>query len=387
MPSVSVKPAESLRTGRFFDLLCAQSRALAVILLDTDGRIVRWLAGAADIFGYEEAEVLGSGLDFLLPLHDREHEEWSRELQDALAQGERARTRWLLRKDRTLVCMDGILTPLKDDDGRPAGYGMLLHSSTAHRPGEDSVRERNEKPIKHDGQQNEFIATLAHELRNVIGPLSSVAQLLQINSDGGRFDHPVEVIRRQTGFVAHLVEELLEVTRIGHGGLRLGVTETELAVVVAEALETCDDMLTSRGQSVLVALARPIFLHADPVRLRQVLVNLISNASKYSADNARIWVKGDTEDGHVVVRILDHGRGIAPEFLSHVFEKFRRADGRAADDPKVDGLGLGLAIVKSIVEMHGGTVEMKSDGAGKGCECVLRLPLKYAERESRRSAG
>ena len=375
MPSVSKNSVETKLPGDLLDLLGAQSRALALILLDAEGRIVRWLAGAEEMFGYREAEVLGRRLDFLLPLHDHARGGWSRELRDAQAAGERAETRWLLHKDRTLVCVESILTPLKDREGKLAGYSKVLHRSTAPRTDEAAIRAQNEKLLEDDVRKNEFIATLAHELRNVIGPLSNAAQLLQVKSGDGQLDQPVEVIRRQVGFIAHLVEELLEETRINHGEYKLGIAEIDLAVPLAQALETCDDALTSRGQSVLVAIARPVILHADPVRLQQVLVNLISNASKYSPDHAQIWIKADHEDGHAVIRVVDRGRGIAPDFLPHVFEKFRRAERRASDDPETDGLGLGLAIVKSIVDMHGGEVEMKSDGADKGCECVVRLPL------------
>ncbi len=185
----------------------------------------------------------------------------------------------------------------------------------------------------------------------------------------------MEIIRRQVGFVAHLVEELLEVTRIDRDRLQLSVAETELAVVVAQALESCDERLTARGQSLLVAMAQPIVLPVDPTRMRQVLINLISNASKYSQDNARIWVKSALENGHAVIRVVDQGCGISSEFLPHVFEKFSRAEQRRTFDPNLDGLGLGLPIVKTIVELHGGSIEVNSDGEDKGCECVVRLPL------------
>jgi two-component system CheB/CheR fusion protein len=361
-------------TTHLLDLFVGQSRALALILLDGEGRIVRWLAGASGILGYEEAEVLGRQLDFLMPQHDRERGGSRRELQDAQTVGEHTDTRWLVRKDRTLVCVDSVLTPLRDEHGGIAGYSKMLRVAAAPRSDEAAVRRQNEQLLADDARKNEFIAMLAHELRNVIAPLSSAAQLLQATS-GGKLDQPVEIIRRQAGFIAHLVEELVEETRIDRGDYQLGVAETDLAVPLAQALEACDDGLTARGQSVLVALERPVILEADAVRLRQVLTNLISNASKYSPEHASIRVKGEVEDGHAVLRVIDNGRGIAPEFLPYVFEKFRRAEQRAADDPATDGLGLGLAIVKSIVDMHGGSVEMKSDGAGKGCECVVRLPL------------
>jgi len=376
MPTTASSELETRATRHLLDLFGAQSRAVALILLDEEGRIVRWLAGAGEILGYEEREVIGRRLDFLLPLHDHEREGWSRELRDAQAVGEHAETRWLLRKDRTLVWVESILTPLKHDDGKLAGYSKVLHRSTASRTDEAHVRGQNEKLLEDDARKNDFIATLAHELRNVIAPLSNAAQLLQVKSGDGHLDQPVEVIRRQVGFIAHLVEDLLQETRINHGEYKLGIAEIDLAVPLAQALETCDDGLTSRGQSVLVAIARPVILQADPVRLQQVLVNLISNASKYSPDHAQIWIKADHEDDHAVIRVVDRGRGIAPDFLPHVFEKFRRAERRASDDPETDGLGLGLAIVKSIVDMHGGEVEMKSDGADKGCECVVRLPLQ-----------
>ena len=375
MSSVTLNPVETHLAGHLLGLLGAQSRALALILLDSEGKIVGWLAGAGEIFGYEESEVLGRRLDFLLPLHDRERGGWKRELQDAQTCGEFADTRWLLRKDHSLVCMDSILTPLRNEDGELAGYSKLLRYSAAPRAEDEHLRTRNKTLLPDDVKKDEFIGELAHELRNVISPLSSAAQLLRLKSDGGQLAQTADVIQRQVGFIAHLVDELLEMTRLDRGKLELAVAETDLATVLAQALESCDEQLTTRGQSVLVALAKPITLQADSIRLQRVLVNLISNASNYSGRDSRIWIKGETEDGHAVVRVLDHGCGIAPEFLPHVFEKFKRGGPRTAGDSKADGLGLGLAIVKSIVDLHGGSIDVKSDGAGKGCECVVRLPL------------
>jgi len=371
-----VNPADSHLAGHLLDLLSAQSRALAVILLDNEGKIVGWLAGAGEIFGYEESEVLGRRLDFLLPLYDRERGGWRCELQDAQTCGEHTDTRWLLRKDRTLVCMDSVLTPLRDENGQLAGYGKVLHYSAAHRASDEHLRIQSEALLRRNAERNEFIGTLAHELRNVIGPLCSAAQLLRLKADGGKPDRTAEVISRQVGFIVRLVDELMEMTRLDHGQVELAVAETDLATALAQALESCDGQLTARGQSVLVAIAQPIALQADPIRLQQVLVNLISNASKYSARDCRIWIKGEADDGHAVIRVLDHGCGIAPEFLPHVFEPFKRGGPCCDGDSKADGLGLGLAIVKSIVELHAGTIDVKSDGAGKGCECVVRLPLR-----------
>jgi PAS domain S-box-containing protein len=361
--------------GRLLDLFASQTRELALLVLDSSGKIVRWAGGARDIFGYGEPEVVGRHLDFLLPLHDQERGGWSRELQEALARGERVETCWLLRRDRTLVCIDSVLTPLRDIEGRLAGYTKVMRCSAAP-AAEADARGRQESPPLDATVGSDVVAVIAHELRNVIGPLSSVAQLLQLKSEGGNLEQPAEIIRRQAGFVAHLVEELLESTRIDHDTVRLSVAETDLAIVVAQALESCDERLTARGQSVLVAIAQPIVLKVDPTRLRQVLINLISNSSKYSRDNARIWVKGGLENGHAVIRVVDQGCGIRADFLPHVFEKFSRAEERRTCGPELDGLGLGLSIAKTIVKMHGGSIEVRSDGDGKGCECVVRLPLE-----------
>ena len=371
----SLSTFESDLTGRLLGLFATRSRALALVLLDSEGRIVRWLGGAGELFGYAESEVVGRRLDFLLPLHDQERGGWSRELQEALASGERVDTRRLLRRDRTLVCIDSVLTPLHAVDGRLAGYSKVMRCAVAPPADAESGRARHEDALKRGAQNSDTIAIIAHELRNIIGPLANVASLLQAKSEDGAFDQPVEIIRRQVGFVAHLVEELLEVTRIDRDRLQLSVAETELAVVVAQALESCDERLTARGQSLVVAMAQPIVLPVDPTRMRQVLINLISNASKYSQDNARIWVKSALENGHAVIRVVDQGCGISPEFLPHVFEKFSRGEKRRSHDLDLDGLGLGLPIVKTIVELHGGSIEVNSDGEDKGCECVVRLPL------------
>ena len=150
--------------------------------------------------------------------------------------------------------------------------------------------------------------------------------------------------------------------------------------MVAQALESCDERLTARGQSLLVAMVQPIVLPVDPIRLRQVLINLISNASKYSQDNARISVKSALDNGHAVIRVVDQGCGICARISCPTCSRSSAAqEKRRTCDPNLDGLGLGLPIVKTIVELHGGSIEVNSDGEDKGCECVVRLPLRHAQ--------
>jgi signal transduction histidine kinase len=189
----------------------------------------------------------------------------------------------------------------------------------------------------------------------------------------------VQIIQRQVRFIEQLVEDMLEHTRAAVGKLKLHYEELNVRDVIANAIETCSKDLADRRQSVEVLMPASVHIEADAVRLQQVVVNLITNSSKFSPAETTIWMKLALEGDELVLRVEDRGKGIPPELLPHIFELFTQAgnEGNSAGQ----GLGLGLGLVKSIAEAHGGTVQAKSEGDGKGAEIIVRLPLK------RQSAG
>lgn len=224
-----------------------------------------------------------------------------------------------------------------------------------------------------DRAKDEFIAMLGHELRNPLSPILSALELMALR-DGDVAATERAIIQRQVDHLIHIVDELLDVSRITSGKVELALEPLDLSTVVAEALETTAPGFAERGHRVEVSLPEaelPVL--GDRHRLGQSVANLLTNAAKYTEPGGRVWVAGAIEDQHAVVRVRDDGVGIAPELLPRLFDTFVQGD--QSLDRSHGGLGLGLAIVRSLVSQHGGTISVHSDGVGQGSEFVLRLPL------------
>jgi PAS domain S-box-containing protein len=234
-------------------------------------------------------------------------------------------------------------------------------------------RKRMEQALKEsDRRKDEFLATLAHELRNPLAPISNSLQILKRSGDDREQRQQAHAaIDRQLGYLVRLVDDLLDVSRITRDKLELRPSRIELGPVVRQAVETCRPMADQQDQSLAVALPDdPVFLDADPVRLAQVLNNLLNNACKYSPAGGRIDVAVLREEGQVAISVKDNGLGMPPDKLETVFEMFAQVHGSA--DP--GGLGIGLTLVKRLVELHNGSIEARSEGRGKGSEFIVRLP-------------
>ncbi len=243
----------------------------------------------------------------------------------------------------------------------------------------DEQRALNEKLEEVDRRKDEFIALLAHELRNPLTPIAMGLELMRLQ----RPTDPVIVqardsMERQVSHLTRLVDDLLDVARITQGKMELRLETLDIGETVEQAVETCRPALDQMGH-VLDVRGPPhvIALHADPVRLTQVVANLLNNAIRYSEPGGRIEVEWGSEAASAFVCVTDHGRGISPEFLDRVFDTFaqERDGGR--------GLGLGLTLVRELVAMHGGTVEAKSEGRGMGSQFTVRLPRSEQPAEER----
>ncbi len=227
------------------------------------------------------------------------------------------------------------------------------------------------------GRGDEWLATLAHELRS---PLATVVYALDVVAGGSDLDPEARqacaVAGRQARRAAELVEDLFTLCAASLDKLPLRTEAVDLAGVVAGAVEATGHLLAARGHRLTVSLPpRPLVLEADPVRLEQVLTNLLANAAKFTAPGGHVWLAAEARPGEVVVRVRDNGRGIAQDLLPRVFELFHQGPGAGAGAGGV-GLGVGLALVKSLVERHGGAVTAASDGPGTGAEFVMRLPIR-----------
>jgi len=232
----------------------------------------------------------------------------------------------------------------------------------------DQLREQ-------DRRKDEFIATLAHELRNPLAPIRNGLQLIRLsNNDQARLDHATTIMQRQIDQLVRLVDDLLDVARISRNKLELRKELVELAAVVRSAVDTSHPLIDASHNELQIALpAETVLLDADPVRLAQVVSNLLNNAARYSRPGGRISLTATTRAGELVLKVRDTGIGIEAKKLSQIFDMFVQLD--SSEPHPQGGLGVGLTLVRRLIEMHGGTVEAHSDGAGKGSEFIVRLPV------------
>jgi len=240
---------------------------------------------------------------------------------------------------------------------------------------EDNLRLLAMDLSETDRRKNEFLATLAHELRNPLAPMSNMLEVVKrANGDGEILKQAHDTIERQLGQMVRLVDDLLDLNRITHDRLELRRSEVELASVIQQAVEVARPLIDSAGQELTVELPdQPIYLNADRARLAQVFGNLLNNSCKYTRPNGRIWLQARLVGDEVVVSVRDNGAGIPPDKLESIFDMFMQVD-RSAERSQ-DGLGIGLTLVKRLAEMHGGSIEALSAGEEQGSEFVVRLPI------------
>jgi PAS domain S-box-containing protein len=239
---------------------------------------------------------------------------------------------------------------------------------TASKHAEQALRDA-------DRRKDEFLAMLAHELRNPLAPIRNAAHILSLLAiPDPRVERSTEIIERQVQHMTRLVDDLLDVSRITSGKIKLQKGRGDLATIVGRALETARPLIDARRHEVSVELpSEAVWVHADPTRLTQMVENLLTNAAKYTEEQGRITLTVESEGDTVTIRVRDTGVGIPKEMLTRVFELFTQMDRSLARSE--GGLGIGLTLVKNIAEMHGGTVEARSEGRGKGSEFVVRLPI------------
>lgn len=258
-------------------------------------------------------------------------------------------------------------TPLRDATGRVVGGINMLVDITDSKRSEQALREA-------DRRKDEFLAMLAHELRNPLAPIRNVSELLtrKLPPDS-KLQEPVAMIRRQTLQLTRLVDDLLDISRITAGRIELKPTFLEIATIIAHALETVKPLLDEKKQRVLVTSSyQPLHAHGDFARLSQCLVNVLTNAAKYTDVGGEVRIQSRSDDGCVVVEIADNGVGISAELLPRIFDLFVQSD-RTLDRAQ-GGLGIGLSVAKRLVEMHGGKISARSAGVGCGSTFEIRLP-------------
>ncbi len=290
-----------------------------------------------------------------------------------------------------LISKDGVERPIadsaaviRDAEGTILGSVLVFRDISETRRVERTLREN-------DRRKDEFLATLAHELRNPLAPIRNSLQILKMaRVDATTAQQTREMMERQVHHLVRLVDDLLDVSRVMRGQIELRREPVELAAVIARAVETAMPLVEANAHELDISVTdESLLLDIDPVRIAQVIGNLLTNAAKYTEPHGKIWltVEKDSEKNRdsAMLTVRDTGIGIAPDMLPHIFELFVQADAKSTRTQ--GGLGIGLTLVKNLVELHRGTVEAKSAGLGRGSEFVVRLPLAKPKTASPASSG
>ncbi len=353
----------------------------AILTFDTDGVITSWNVGAETMLGYGEAEMLGQNYRVIFTPEDLEARQADQEMRIAAAEGRALDERWHLRKGGEPFWAQGLVMPLKDDDGETRGFLKIVRDMTEQRRLEDALKERTVELEAADIHKNEFLAMLAHELRNPLAAIRNAVTLAARSGTKEDLEWSRDVTARQVKNFAHLIDDLLDVSRIGQGKIQLRKEIVDPGPVVHHALEAVRPLLEERKHELLLSFTSTnLRIEADTTRLEQMLVNLLTNAAKYTPSGGRIQLIAGVEGDEFLFRVRDNGIGIAPELLPRMFELFAQADRSLARSE--GGLGIGLTLVRSLAELHGGTITATSDGPEKGSEFVLRLPTAPASAAS-----
>lgn len=346
----------------------------AIIVTDLSGQILDYNPAGERMLGYSAAEVLGRPTTLFLRPQDAEHL-----TRAALGAIEREGT-WrgeitFVRKDGSLGVSDTVIKPLSDGDGRVIGAVGVSRDVSERKNAEDVLRRLNHELSVADRRKDEFLATLAHELRNPLAPIRNALEVMRLkNLSDPELRWSRDAIDRQVRQMTRLVDDLLEVSRITQGKLELRRERVELAAMMQSAVEAARPLIQSLAHELSVTLPRePIYLSADPTRLTQIVLNLLNNAAKYTPRGGHIWLSAERMGQEAVLTVRDTGIGIASEHLADIFQMFSQLT--PALDRTQGGLGIGLALVHGLVELHGGTVEALSCGSGQGSEFVVRLPV------------
>jgi PAS domain S-box-containing protein len=334
--------------------------------------------GVATLCGLSEAEVAASMPEtYARLIHPDDQPEFEAALARALVEPgphqvecrvcrPDGSVRWLMARGRLVL----------DGQGRPESLNGVVQDVTERRLADEALREA-------DRRKDEFLATLAHELRNPLAPIRNGLEILRLQAG----DDPVviqarQMMERQMIHLVRLVDDLMDVSRITRGKIELRPERVELAEVVGQAVETSRPLIAAAGHGLYVRLPQgSVFLRADPVRLTQLIANLLNNAAKYTPDGGSIWLEaevlGEGAGAELELRVRDTGMGIPPDMLGSIFDMFTRL----GHDHGAGGLGIGLTLARGLAEMHAGRLEARSPGPGKGSEFVLRLPLVEERRD------
>ncbi|HWW21040.1 MAG TPA: CHASE3 domain-containing protein, partial [Steroidobacteraceae bacterium] len=343
----------------------------AVIATDSQGRVVLLNTVAEELTGWTSARARNAPLDRVFRLVSESHREpvespVARVMREGRVVGVGNHT-LLLRRGGREVPIEDSAAPIRDDSGAIIGVVLVFRDAT-------SERQLARQLLEADQKKDEFIAVLAHELRN---PLAPILQAVQISRRPGatpqQLSWSLDVIARQGRAMGHLLDDLLDVSRITRGTVEVNKSRVLLSAVIDGAVETARPLIQDRQHSLVLDVPpQTVMIEVDPLRISQVIANLLTNAAKYTNPGGVLQLKASIDESLLTLCVTDNGIGIDPKALPRVFDMFVQVKGPL--DRQEGGLGIGLAVSKKLVELHGGSVEARSEGPNRGSEFIVRMP-------------
>jgi len=356
-----------------FDLLAAGAKEYALFLIGADGLLMCWNPGAERLFGFSSNEIIGQHFSRFFTPEDVRSGRPEHELKTSLAEGRADGACWQVRKDGSRFWGQATLTPLRDQHKQVQSFARVVHDLTESQA-QDVQKKRGDDLAQANRNIEEFMALLSHELRNPLAPiLNALSILKQMRTNDPIIEQAGNIINRQVVQMVRLVDDLLDISRITKGKLRLTKERVELRTIANRAAESARPLMEARKHDFSVSLpTKAVWVDADPARMEQIVVNLLNNAAKYTEVGGLIRMSVEREGNEAVIRVRDNGVGIAAEMLPQIFELFTQVDGSLSRS--YGGLGIGLALVRTLVEMQDGRVQAQSAGLGKGSEFTVKLP-------------
>jgi len=388
---------EQLRhSEEFFRLLVESVKDYAIFMLDPSGRIISWNIGAERIKGYRPDEILGKHFSTFYSAEDIASRKPERELEIAIREGRVEDEGWRLRKDGSRFWANVVITAVYDESKNLRGFAKVTRDITTRKQAEEAQRalfEQREARLQAEEEKrrlessyrsaqeanrakDEFLMTLSHELRTPMTAILGWARLLPtLALNDATFKEAIAAIGRSAQLQAKLIDDVLDVSRIVSGKLRLTIETVDIVTVLEGALEAVRTSANAKGIELVVTFEPDLGVASvDATRLQQVVWNLLTNAVKFTPRKGRVELVAKRSDSQLQISVCDTGEGIDPQFLPHMFEPFRQAE--TASTRVHGGLGLGLSIVRYLVEAHGGSVSAESKGRGQGSQFTVNLPIR-----------
>ena len=363
-----------------------QVKDYAIFAMDENCRATTWNNGVLEVLGFEEAEFIGQDIRQLIFVPEAiELGIPQVEFETAAELGSASDDRWMLRKGGTRFWASGITSAIRDDQGNVVGFSKVMRDLTDQKRDEDELAALAAKHSESSRRMSEFMATLAHELRNPLAPIRNAIDLMGMSSLSPENEELRALLDRQVVHVIRLIDDLLDVSRIGRGKIVLHRKIVDLRSVIQSAIEASGTFIQEKKQRLQLNICdREVQVNVDPARIIQVVSNLLNNSSRYTDQGGEIQFtltvdSDDCEHGSAVMSIRDNGIGISADRLDEIFQMFAQVDDSLGRGHA--GLGIGLTLVKTLVELHRGTVIAQSDGVGHGSLFTVRIPLAAANAE------